>query len=110
VYYMGVHNRSGGRGGGSKPTQVRFVIFYWLSITHSPHDAQPNSEYVTVIKSETPFISDIYYSPINSVRIVVFQAWIDFKLTWDPAVYGGLKVVRLPYDAVWKPDILLYNK
>ena len=42
--------------------------------------------------------------------VVVYQAWIDYKLRWDPAVYGGLKVVRLPYDAIWKPDVLLYNK
>ncbi len=38
------------------------------------------------------------------------QAWIDHKLSWDPDEYGGLKVVRLPYDAIWRPDILLYNK
>ncbi|KAK2167531.1 hypothetical protein NP493_1271g01026 [Ridgeia piscesae] len=28
---------------------------------------------------------------------------------WSPAKYGGLKVVRLPHDSIWKPDILLYN-
>ena len=38
------------------------------------------------------------------------QAWIDYKLQWDPTEYGGLKVVRIPYDAIWRPDILLYNK
>jgi len=38
------------------------------------------------------------------------QAWIDYKLMWSPAKYGGLKVVRLPHDSIWKPDILLYNK
>ena len=36
--------------------------------------------------------------------------WLDYNLIWDPLEYGGIKVVRLPYDAIWKPDILLYNK
>ena len=40
----------------------------------------------------------------------MFQMWIDYALRWHPDKYNGLKVVRLPYDAVWKPDILLYNK
>ncbi|CAG5127639.1 unnamed protein product, partial [Candidula unifasciata] len=37
------------------------------------------------------------------------QIWTDFSLRWDPAKYGGIKVLRLPYDEVWKPDILLHN-
>ena len=36
--------------------------------------------------------------------------WIDYGLRWKPEKYGGVKVVRIPHDAVWKPDILLYNK
>ncbi|KAL4222211.1 Neurotransmitter-gated ion-channel transmembrane region [Mactra antiquata] len=38
------------------------------------------------------------------------QMWIDFGLRWKPEKYGGLKVVRIPHESVWKPDILLYNK
>lgn len=41
---------------------------------------------------------------------MLFQAWIDNKLRWNPQKYGGIKVVRLPYDSLWRPDILLYNK
>ncbi|XP_045170379.1 neuronal acetylcholine receptor subunit alpha-10-like [Mercenaria mercenaria] len=37
------------------------------------------------------------------------QMWIDYGLRWKPEKYGGLKVVRIPHDSVWKPDILLYN-
>ncbi|ELT92735.1 hypothetical protein CAPTEDRAFT_165266 [Capitella teleta] len=37
------------------------------------------------------------------------QAWIDYKLRWNPEKYGNIKVIRLPHDAIWKPDILLYN-
>ena len=44
------------------------------------------------------------------VVVMCVQAWIDYKLRWDPDQYGGVKVVRLPFDTIWKPDILLYNK
>ncbi|KAL3832327.1 hypothetical protein ACJMK2_023980, partial [Sinanodonta woodiana] len=37
------------------------------------------------------------------------QIWIDYSLQWSPEKYGGIKVIRLPHDSVWKPDILLYN-
>ena len=38
------------------------------------------------------------------------QVWKDYQLQWDPADYGGIKVLRLPPDKVWKPDIVLFNK
>ena len=39
-----------------------------------------------------------------------WQIWTDVGLQWDPDKYGGIRVVRVPYDEVWRPDILLYNK
>ena len=41
---------------------------------------------------------------------VSVQEWTDEKLTWDPAEYGGLKMLRLPCDLIWLPDIVLYNR
>ena len=38
------------------------------------------------------------------------QEWTDEKLVWDPAEYGGLKMLRLPCDLIWLPDIVLYNR
>ncbi|VDN99566.1 unnamed protein product [Rodentolepis nana] len=38
------------------------------------------------------------------------MVWRDYQLTWDPSKYGGLKVVRVPHNRVWKPDIVLFNK
>ncbi|KAK2716449.1 acetylcholine receptor subunit beta-like 1 [Artemia franciscana] len=35
--------------------------------------------------------------------------WNDYQLQWDEADYGGIKVLRLPPDKVWKPDIVLFN-
>ncbi|KAH9282768.1 Acetylcholine receptor subunit beta-like 1 [Echinococcus granulosus] len=37
------------------------------------------------------------------------MVWRDYQLTWDPAKYGGLKVIRVPHNKVWKPDIVLFN-
>jgi hypothetical protein len=36
--------------------------------------------------------------------------WTDYQLRWDEADYGGIGVLRLPPDKVWKPDIVLFNK
>ncbi|KAH9376505.1 hypothetical protein HPB48_006590 [Haemaphysalis longicornis] len=35
--------------------------------------------------------------------------WTDYQLKWDEADYGGIAVLRLPPDKVWKPDIVLFN-
>ncbi|XP_066905602.1 acetylcholine receptor subunit beta-like 1 [Halyomorpha halys] len=35
--------------------------------------------------------------------------WTDYQLQWDEADYGGISVLRLPPDKVWKPDIVLFN-
>ncbi|KAH9497353.1 Neurotransmitter-gated ion-channel transmembrane region, variant 2 [Dermatophagoides farinae] len=35
--------------------------------------------------------------------------WPDYQLTWDPADYGGITVLQLPPDKVWKPDVVLFN-
>ena len=29
---------------------------------------------------------------------------------WDPADYGGITVIRILSENVWKPDIVLFNK
>lgn len=38
------------------------------------------------------------------------QSWHDYKLTWEPAEYGGVEVLHVPSDHIWRPDIVLYNK
>lgn len=43
-------------------------------------------------------------------RAVALQVWTDYQLKWDEADYGGISVLRLPPDKVWKPDIVLFNK
>jgi hypothetical protein len=38
------------------------------------------------------------------------QTWNDVNAKWDPEQYDGISDVRLPSDALWKPDVLLYNR
>ncbi|KAF0288820.1 Acetylcholine receptor subunit alpha-like [Amphibalanus amphitrite] len=37
------------------------------------------------------------------------QAWYDYKLTWSPDHYGGVEMLHVPSDHIWRPDIVLYN-
>ncbi|XP_064098102.1 neuronal acetylcholine receptor subunit alpha-10-like [Macrobrachium nipponense] len=37
------------------------------------------------------------------------QVWTDAHLTWNASDFGGVRVIRVPYHRVWKPDIILYN-
>lgn len=35
--------------------------------------------------------------------------WYDYKLHWDPAKFNGITKLHIPSDAIWIPDILLWN-
>ncbi|EFX76216.1 hypothetical protein DAPPUDRAFT_55424, partial [Daphnia pulex] len=37
------------------------------------------------------------------------QMWTDYSLVWNVSEFGGIRVVRIPADKVWKSDIILYN-
>lgn len=36
--------------------------------------------------------------------------WVDESLKWNPDEFGGVKVIRIPAERVWRPDVILYNK
>ena len=38
------------------------------------------------------------------------QLWNDYQLRWESSDYGDIKVIRVPAEKVWKPDIVLFNK
>lgn len=38
------------------------------------------------------------------------QSWFDYKLRWEPKEYGGVQMLHVPSDHIWRPDIVLYNK
>lgn len=42
--------------------------------------------------------------------MINFQSWYDYKLRWEPKEYGGVQMLHVPSDHIWRPDIVLYNK
>ncbi|OAD62187.1 Acetylcholine receptor subunit alpha-like 1, partial [Eufriesea mexicana] len=47
---------------------------------------------------------------IMTTNLWVEQSWYDYKLKWDPKEYGGVEMLHVPSDHIWRPDIVLYNK
>ncbi|CAB4066292.1 CHRNN [Lepeophtheirus salmonis] len=39
----------------------------------------------------------------------IIDTWRDTHLTWNASDFGGIRTIRLPFDRVWRPDIILYN-
>ncbi|XP_066906179.1 acetylcholine receptor subunit alpha-like [Halyomorpha halys] len=46
---------------------------------------------------------------IMTTNLWVEQSWNDYKLRWEPKEYGGVKMLHVPSDHIWRPDIVLYN-
>ncbi|CAH2050600.1 unnamed protein product, partial [Iphiclides podalirius] len=39
----------------------------------------------------------------------ITQIWTDYHLRWNTSEFDGISVIRIPYERVWRPDIILYN-
>ncbi|XP_016065065.1 PREDICTED: neuronal acetylcholine receptor subunit alpha-5 isoform X1 [Miniopterus natalensis] len=46
---------------------------------------------------------------INFTAILVLKEWRDVKLRWNPDDYGGIRVIRVPSESLWTPDIVLFD-
>ncbi|XP_075432160.1 neuronal acetylcholine receptor subunit beta-4 isoform X1 [Ascaphus truei] len=46
---------------------------------------------------------------IMTTNVWLKQEWADYRLTWDPAEYDGIRKLRIPSQQIWLPDIVLYN-
>ncbi|XP_011688669.1 PREDICTED: acetylcholine receptor subunit alpha-like isoform X2 [Wasmannia auropunctata] len=46
---------------------------------------------------------------IMTTNLWVEQSWYDYKLRWEPKEYGGVSMLHVPSDHIWRPDIVLYN-
>jgi len=46
---------------------------------------------------------------IMTTNLWVEQFWYDYKMRWDPDEYGGVDMLHVPSDHIWRPDIVLYN-
>ncbi|KAM5177275.1 neuronal acetylcholine receptor subunit alpha-5 isoform 1-T1 [Callospermophilus lateralis] len=46
---------------------------------------------------------------LMTTNVWLKQEWTDVKLRWNPDDYGGIKVIRVPSDFLWTPDIVLFD-
>lgn len=60
-------------------------------------------------KLET-FASFTFWFYFRFLFFIRFQSWYDYKLRWEPKEYGGVQMLHVPSDHIWRPDIVLYNK
>uniref|UniRef100_A0A8C5DIZ8 Acetylcholine receptor subunit beta n=1 Tax=Gouania willdenowi TaxID=441366 RepID=A0A8C5DIZ8_GOUWI len=44
-----------------------------------------------------------------TTNVYMNLAWTDYRLSWDPAEYDNINVLRIPPNKVWRPDIYLIN-
>ena len=44
-----------------------------------------------------------------TTSVYITAIWIDYRLAWNPAEFGGLSESRIPSLQIWRPDIVLYN-
>lgn len=41
-----------------------------------------------------------------TTNLWVEQSWYDYKLKWEPREYGGVEMLHVPSDHIWKPDVV----
>uniref|UniRef100_A0A1I8I6M2 Neur_chan_LBD domain-containing protein n=1 Tax=Macrostomum lignano TaxID=282301 RepID=A0A1I8I6M2_9PLAT len=46
---------------------------------------------------------------IVTLNMWVFQQWHDPNFIWDPASYDNIRVMHIPSEQIWTPDLVLYN-
>jgi hypothetical protein len=44
------------------------------------------------------------------IAVLMMQGWNDCQLRWNVTDYNGVDHLRVPYSAVWIPDIALYDR
>jgi len=44
-----------------------------------------------------------------TTNIWLEQKWVDYKMKWNPADYGGVEMLYVPSQHIWLPDIVLFN-
>uniref|UniRef100_A0A3Q0S9S7 Acetylcholine receptor subunit beta n=1 Tax=Amphilophus citrinellus TaxID=61819 RepID=A0A3Q0S9S7_AMPCI len=44
-----------------------------------------------------------------TTNVFMNLAWTDYRLSWNPAEYDNINVLRIPPNKVWRPDIYLIN-
>ncbi|CAJ0943318.1 unnamed protein product, partial [Mesorhabditis belari] len=64
---------------------------------------------VSFVFSLTQIIDVDERNQILTTNAWVRQHWMDYQLVWDPRRFGNVTKIHIPYERIWKPDIILYN-
>nr|WMV64422.1 nicotinic acetylcholine receptor alpha9 variant [Pardosa pseudoannulata] len=80
---------------------------YDKSVRPARHSSEPVN--VTFGLALTQIIDVDERNQILTTNCWLNQIWMDYGLNWNHTDFGGIKVVRIPADKVWRPDIILYN-
>ncbi|PAV91319.1 hypothetical protein WR25_21905 [Diploscapter pachys] len=84
-----------------------------LMINYNRHRrpvANPHDPVVIKLKLRLSQIIDVHeIDQIMTSSVWLKQVWMDNKLSWNPKNYGGVKVLYVPSEMIWLPDIVLYN-
>ncbi|CAL8330985.1 unnamed protein product [Merluccius merluccius] len=103
----------GGGGGGAQNAEERLMNYLLAPERYNKmiRPAVNKSQQVTISiqVSLSQLISVNEREQIMTTNLWLFQEWNDYRLSWDPEKYEGLKKLRIPAKMIWLPDIVLYN-
>lgn len=78
-----------------------------------------NSQVIPLVERGTPLtvstsltLTTLEFDEANSrfaAKGFYLMRWTDPRLAWNPETYDGVSSIRLPPDAIWKPDLEVYN-
>ncbi|CAG0890050.1 unnamed protein product [Darwinula stevensoni] len=103
--------RAGGGGMGYEKKEMDLIrelmSGYMKSVRPCRHSHEPVD--VSFGLALTQIIDVDERNQILTTNCWLKEVWKDYGLQWNASEYENVTVVRIPYDQVWKPDIILYN-
>lgn len=84
------------------------LMKFFSSFQNEKNQIMKSNVWLRLVSCHVVYSSVLYF--VLTQSILALQVWNDYQLQWDEADYGGISVLRLPPDKVWKPDIVLFNK
>ncbi|XP_045612639.1 neuronal acetylcholine receptor subunit alpha-7-like [Procambarus clarkii] len=95
----------------SDEQEYRLTRYLMANYDASVRPARNSSEALSVIfgLSLHSIIDVDEKNQILTTNCWLTQIWHDAHLTWNASDFGGIQVIRVPFQRVWKPDIILYN-
>ena len=92
----------------SKYKKICGVSRTWVLGIYQMHNA--HSKLSSVVNCDSTCHFQNLRNQIMTTNLWVEQFWYDYKMRWDPDEYGGVDMLHVPSDHIWRPDIVLYNK